>query len=384
MKRAAPLLVLAAAAVCAEPPGGFRHHVIADDLTAGYQVLALDMDRDGDPDLVALASRMNELVWFENPSWNRHILSDGRSRMINLASCGVDAEGYPVFVLAEEFENTASASKGTVLLLEHDGAGGQWKAREIDHLPTSHRIRCADFDGSGRRVYVNAPLIGEKSLAPDFRDPVPLVYYRPGEWKRRLIGAENHGVMHGIHVIDWEGDGRDEILTASFEGIHLYDWDGGIWSRSEVAKGDPSPWPKSGSSDLAVGNLGGTRFIASIEPWHGNKVAIYTSAGGRWQRTVIEDGFTDGHTVVTADLNGDGRDEVIAGHRGAGGGIYVFEADGNSGREWTRHPLDVGAVAAAACDIARFTGDGLPAIACIGSATANLKLYEQLADPPAQ
>jgi hypothetical protein len=383
MRRLFAIVALSAVSALSAPPERFRQHVIAEDLSSGYQVIAVDMDLDGDSDLVALASRMAELVWYENPTWNRHVLSSGRSRMINLAACGTDSDGYPVFVLAEEFENKAAASKGTVLVLERGDGAGPWKATEIDRLPTSHRIRCADIDGSGQLVYVNAPLIGEHSEGPEFRDPVPLVYYRPGRWKRVVIGDENPGVMHGIHVIDWDGDGRDEILTASFSGIHLYDWKAGEWSRQEIAEGDPSPWPKSGSSDLAVGQLQGTRFIASIEPWHGNQLAIYTKGETGWRRNVVDDSFVDGHTVVAADLNGDGRDEVIAGHRRAGGGVYIYEAQAE-GQSWVRSPLDVGGVAAAACAVEDFNSDGLPDIACIGSSTANLKWYEQTGDPPPQ
>ena len=40
--------------------------------------------------------------------------------------------------------------------------------------------------------------------------------------------------------------------------------------------------------------------------------------------------------------------------------------------------LDNGGMAAAACAVADLNGDGRPDIVCIGSATANLKWYENL------
>ena len=42
----------------------FIDHTIATDLDGGYQVVATDMNSDGRPDLIALAPRLNELIWF--------------------------------------------------------------------------------------------------------------------------------------------------------------------------------------------------------------------------------------------------------------------------------------------------------------------------------
>ena len=38
--------------------------IIATGLKGGYQVVAADMNRDGKPDLIALASGMPDLVWY--------------------------------------------------------------------------------------------------------------------------------------------------------------------------------------------------------------------------------------------------------------------------------------------------------------------------------
>jgi hypothetical protein len=263
-----------------------------------------------------------------------------------------------------------------VSVLRHNGDPRQpWTLREIDRLPASHRLRVARID-AGPPVVINAPLTGASAEPPDYRGQTPLVFYRPGEWKRHLISEENSGVVHGILVTDWDGDGYDEILTASFDGIHLFKLSrDGRWTRTEIARGDPAPWPKSGSSDIAVGRLGAARFLAAIEPWHGNQVVIYREQNGAWQRRVIDDSLAEGHTILTADLNGDGSDEVIAGYRGQGRSVYVYYA-GNG--DWTRVPLDSGGMAAAGCAVADLNGDHRPDIVCIGAATANLKWYENL------
>ena len=354
----------------------FAEHEIATGLKGGYQVAVMDVNNDGKPDLVGLGERMSELLWFENPNWERHVLATGVSRMVNLDACSSDENGFPEIVLAQEFSNRAKNSPGVVSILRSTGDPEQpWSVAEIDRLPTSHRIRCADFDGSGKQVAVNAPLTGAEADFPDFRDNVPLVFYRPGEWKRHLIGDENEGVMHGIYIYDWNGDSRDDILTASFLGIHVYSYSkDGNWQRTEIAKGDPAPWPKSGASDLDVGFVGKRRFIASIEPWHGNQIAVYRDG----DRMVIDDSFGQAHSISVSDLNGDGRDEIVAGDRGKRSSVYIYYAQDEEGNSWSRTVLDDGGISAAACVVADLNQDEKPDIACIGSMTANLKWYENL------
>jgi hypothetical protein len=357
-------------------PVRFKEHVVAADLKGGYQVVAVDLNRDGKPDLIALASGMKELVWFENPGWQRCVIAGDLSGMINLAAWDVDGDGIPEIVLAHGFSMDPKKSEGRISVLKHNGDPREpWSIREIDRLPTSHRLRWADIAGDGKKVLVDAPLAGAKAELPEFRDKVPLVYYRPGDWKRQTIG-ENEGVQHGLFIVDWDGNGRDAILTASFLGIHLFRLGkDGAWTRTELAKGDPAPWPKCGASDVAVGHLGKVRYLAAIEPWHGNQVVVYRERKGAWQRQVIDDSLVEGHTIAAADFNQGGRDEIVAGFRGKGTSVYVYSAEDAQGERWSRQVLDNG-IKASACTMADFNGDGKPDIACIGG--ADLKWYENL------
>jgi FG-GAP-like repeat/FG-GAP repeat len=371
-------------ALDAAAPARFVEHTIATGLKGGYQVVVADVNHDGKPDLIALASGMPELVWYENPTWERHVIAGGFLRMINCAAWDTDGDGIPEIVLASGFDNQAKNSAGIVSVLHHDGdPRGPWKVTDIDRLTTSHRLRWADIHGNGKKVLINAPLTGPHAEAPDYRDHTPLVFYRPGEWKRELIGDENEGVVHGIYIVDWDGDGREDILTASFVGIDLYKLgNDGRWSRTEIVKGDPAAWPKGGSSDVAVGRLNGKRFIAAIEPWHGNQVAVYQQQGEAWNRRIVDDSLVDGHTIWAADLNGDGKDEIIAGFRGGKYGVFIYYADDAPGGHWSKQILDDGGIAAAACAAADLNGDGRIDVACIGAATANLKWYENLGSTP--
>ena len=361
-------LLLTLPLLAASPPV-FVEHTIAADLKGGYHLLAADLNHDGRPDLVALASGMSELVWYENPGWERHVIAGGQSHMINCVVVGNE------IVLASEFANQAKNSIGIVSVL-HPGKDPRepWTVTEIDRLTTSHRLRTADIDGSGKLVVINAALTGAAATPPDYRDQTPLVYYVPGEWKRRVISTENSGVVHGIFVTDWDGNGRQGILSASFTGIHLFRYGKDAhWTRTEIAKGDPAAWPKSGSSDVAVGHIKKARFLAAIEPWHGNQVAVYTQHGTQWDREVIDTSLVDGHTIQVADLNGDGVDEIIAGFRGQPRSVYLYSYDA-AAHHWTRSDLDKGGMGAAACTVVDLNQDGRPDIACIDS--TRLKWYE--------
>lgn len=345
----------------------FHEHTIANDLKGGYQVVAADVNHDGKLDLIAVASGQTDLVWFENPQWQRHVIATNLKGMINAAY------SKDRIVLAFEFSSDPRKSVGAVSLLVPDGDPRQpWRIREIDRLTTSHRLRWADIDGTGNRVLVNAPLAGAKSVPPDYRDHVPLVFYRAPDWKREVIGDLNAGVQHGLLISDWNGDGRDDILTASFSGIDVYERQkNGRWRRTELAKGNPAPCPKCGSSDIAVGHLKDERFLAVIEPWHGNELAVYRREHGNWQRRVIDSSLAAGHTIVTADLDGDKLDEIIAGYRGNGGSVLLYHPDPSGA--WTKSVLDPH-IPANACLAADLDNDGRPDIACIGGEL--LKWYE--------
>jgi aldos-2-ulose dehydratase/isomerase family protein/VCBS repeat protein len=362
------------------PSARFAEHSIATDLNGGYQVVVSDINHDGKPDLIAVASGMKELVWFENPGWQRHVIVGNISRPINCAAWDIDGDHIPEIALAHEFSNDPARSVGIVSLLKHKGDPAQpWEMIELDRLPTSHRLRWAHIEGTGKKVLVNAPLAGAQAKPPDYKGSVPLVYYRPGIWKREIISQALEGVLHGISIADWDNNGRESILTASFVGVDVFGLGKKkVWERTSLVKGDSDPWPRSGSSEIVVGRLQRNRFLSTIEPWHGNQVVVYQQQGKNWQRQVVDTSLNDGHVLIASDLNRDGIDELIAGYRGQGRSVYIYSAENPRGTHWVRSVLDDGGMAAAGCAVADLNGDGKPDITCIGTATTNLKWYENL------
>jgi hypothetical protein len=380
---------LVAAAVHAQPPGGggveFVAHTIGTELRGGYQVVVDDLNKDGRPDLLAVALGMPELVWYENPGrtaggtpWPRRVMASGMDRMINAATHDLDGDGIPEVALAQGFTTSPKTSTGNIAILTHGAdPAAPWTIKEIDRVPTAHRLRWVDADASGKKVLAMAPLVGADATAPDFKAPVAINYYRAPGFTREVVTDAFTGLIHGVEPVPWEGVRGETLLSAGFAGIHLHKFGGGKWVSSELTKGNPDPWPKSGSSDVALGRLGAERFIAAIEPWHGNKVAIYRQAKDVWQRQVIDEAITDGHTILALDIDNDNRTEIVAGQRGGERSLIIYVPSAK-GETWTRRVLDQGGMAGAGCAAADLNADRRTDIVCIGSATANLKWYENV------
>lgn len=354
----------------------FEPMTLATDLRGGYQVLSVDLNKDGKPDLIGLAQGMDRLDWFENPGvagaeWKRHTMLKGLSQPINVAAMDVDGDSIPEVMLAHEFSSTPAKSKGTVSLLTHDGdPRGIWKRRDVDALPTSHRLKVANG------AFVNAPLVDPSTAPPEYRGKVPLTIYRSPDFKPVKINDEDSGVMHGLHVDDFNRDGRMDILTASFLGIALLEAQkDGSYKRRLLHAGNATAWPKSGSSDVTVARAQGKKFLAAIDPWHGHEFAIYTPKGSEYERTVLEDKLSQGHTVLTVDLDGDGDDEVVYGSRMGDVTLRYVKYD-RKAKSWKIVPILDGKIATSSCVTADFNGDKRPDLACIGGTTQNMMVFE--------
>lgn len=384
------------------PPGKrsliqWRTHEVAK-IPSGYQVAVADVNGDGRIDILALSSAKSIVEWYENPTWKPRPITSATQKNISLAPLFHPGHSPRGLALASDFALNDS-THGNLWWLEPAVDWEQeWQLHPLGKVPASHRLRWANLDGDGRPSLVDVPLLGYGAAAPDYNVPAPLTWfempeaYRSGnpsrgdvpplDWPPHLIDR-SLTVIHGVNVIDWDGDGRDEILTASFEGVHLFHSTGHgaklQWTRTHLAAGDQHSSPKRGASEIGTGKVAGKRFLATIEPWHGDQVVVYLEAapGELWARHVIDPGFHNGHALVCADLNGDGNDEIVAGYRGPGTSLCAYYSVDDSGLNWQRQLLDA-EMATSCIALADLNGDGRKDVVAIGSSTNNVKWYENL------
>jgi hypothetical protein len=376
LTRVLVLLVSIAAGVSLDLPA-YRQKTIVSSLQMGYQVVLADLNRNGRLDVIVVDERADDLAWYENPSWTRHVLATGVPRAINLDVHDLDEDGVPEIALAHHFGTNPDQSVGQVLLLTHDNDPRQsWRAQPIDRVPTAHRVRWMPVEPDAAPWLLVSPIVGERVYAPEYESQTPIYAYRPGEWTRMRISSTLTGIVHSIDPVEWT-PGEWQLLTASFDGLHrLVPRGADEWTPIPIHSGNAEPCPRCGTSEVKMGRLGTQRFLATIEPWHGNQIVVYLERPAGWDRVVIEDAMTNGHALAVADLDGDGRDEIVGGFRGGEFRVSVYRASDNEGRAWTRTVIDEGGVAGADCKVGDVTGNGRPDIVCSGASTGNVLLFQ--------
>ena len=370
-------------------PVEFAAHDIDGNFRGGYSVSVADFNKDGKIDVISNSLQATELAWYENPSWARHVIVAETQQIVNQAMTDLDGDGIPEIAFQSAFAMQPANSAGLNWIARHNADVTQpWKVEKIDAFPTSHHIAWADLDGDGKKELLNAPLIGPTGAAPTYdQDKASVFWYSPSDWKRHLVANDIPGIIHRVRPVVWDAGRREQFLVASFEGIALYrargTGNGMTFEKQLLSRGHEEKAPRLGSSDVGVGTQDGKRFLASVEPWHGNEVVIYTESGGVWKRRVLYDKVTGGHEVAVVDLNGDGRDDVVANannrvteqNPNAAPGVHVFfaPADAASG-EWTYRRIEDKA-AMNSCVAADVNGDKKMDLVCTGAGGA-LRWYE--------
>lgn len=344
----------------------FRTQVIDDQVGDIWAMTIADVNADGRPDILALSwNNPAHVLWYENPSWKRRTLIEKAPKMlVSITPLDADGDGKTELILGAEYIEPLDRTKGgTIWFLERpENPANPWKpGRVIAAEPTLHRIHPLD----GRKLVCSA-LLGRngRGAALFVLHPPDLPAVEP--WVRETISTDLHSI-HNTWSVDWDGDGKQEVLAASREGITLFQRTGpGKWTSRRIGEGHRESGRK-GSSEVAVGRLpGGGRYVAEIGPHHGWEAAVYTPSGSDatpWKRKVLHIN-KGGHTVLPADLTGTGVDSLVVGYVGSyskhpGGPCwYVFHPLDAEGGKWEKKLLDDRNTTGEDGAVADLNGDG--------------------------
>jgi hypothetical protein len=311
----------------------------ADDYLTNNGDHAYDVDGDGWIDVISGGWGESEIYWFKNPGkvgltkglkWKRHLLKNTRGQNEAFALRDLDGDGVPELVV-----NCWVKADPQVV----------WKlAKTSEGAPTLKRIVLGAEGGGHGWAFGDLNGDGREDLLCEagwYERPSGDVFARP--WKFRPETALPHPSCPFL-VVDLTGNGRADIIWGRGHDFGLY-W----WEQGE---------PKADGTTT-------------------------------WKHHVIDESWSQAHCLVWADLDGDGRSELITGKRVRGhagkdpGGmepecLFYYTWD-RAARKFTRHtisPPGGGVGTGMQIRVADLNGDKRPDIAVSGKTGTWLLLNE--------
>ncbi|MCY9783914.1 VCBS repeat-containing protein [Nocardiopsis sp. EMB25] len=373
---------------------GFRLEIVDDEITDGYWITAADIDGDGRVDLVTSGVADGRIAWYRNSDWTKREIAELRCP-VAVDAADITGDGRPDLVVCHEYGPTLSEcdpEEGLVSWLANPGGGvesGPWERHDIGQLCSAHRVLGVRLGARRDLRVLAAPMVGPGGGRAALSQPVRLTAYRPegsptGRWAAETIDDGSYLLVHELTPARRAHRSLDDpFLIASAEGVTRLDPDPatGAWRATPVGAGERSQRDRTGftgSNSASQGRLNGGQgsYVAALEPFHGNTVAVYTRADGhgeRWERTVLdvfgdpnELGEGPGHDLVCADFDGDGEDEFLVALRGPEPwqGVHYYKAVDAARGLWTRKRVSTESAARIA--VADFNGDGRLDFATVG------------------
>jgi hypothetical protein len=384
---AAPLLFVATAATLAAAPAAprFKAADVDTKVEIGYGVTVADVNGDKKPDILLVDK--NIVVWYENPSWAKHIIAERLTQLdhVCIAAQDLDGDGKCELAIGAGWNPGDTVNSGAVFYLVPPADRTQrWNPVVLPHEPTVHRMRWVK-NSAGTYELVVAPLHGRGNKAATGEgDGVKLIAYRqptnPNEpWPTEVLDQSLHKT-HNFDPVQWDNDPAQELLVGGKEGVFLLDRNTGKPTMTQLSGNEDG-----GAGEVRAGKLGGNkRFFATVEPMHGTNLVVYTEpptpAPARWIRQVLDRSLVDGHALACGDLAGRGEDQIVVGWRAMGRpnakvGIKMFTATAPDGKQWEETVVDDNTMACEDLVLADLDANGKLDIIAAGRATKNVKIY---------
>jgi hypothetical protein len=352
----------------------FEAQTIDNSIAIGYGLVIGDVDGDGKPDI--LLADKKQFVWYRNGDWKRFIMIDSLTQHDNvcLAARDLDGDGKVEVAVGAQWnpgETTDTAQSGSVhYLLRPADPTERWKAIKLHHEPTVHRMQWVRSPGGAFSLVV-APLHGRGNRGGAGEGVKILAYRFPkdvyGEWQIDTLEKSMH-LTHNFDVEESKSSSR--IYLGGKEGITTIE----LFSGS-VQK---TPAITNGVGEIRLGKTaGGKRMRAAIEPMHGTELAVYP--GDQWKRVALDSNLKEGHALAVGDILKRGNHQIVAGWRNPNKdgkvGIKLYIPADRQGLNWDSVWIDDNGMACEDLKLADLDGDGKLDIIAAGRATHNLKIY---------
>ena len=286
----------------------FRRHVLHGESTH-CACAAIDVNGDGKLDVVS------GNWWYEAPSWTKHRVRDVemiRGRYDDYSQLPIDVNGDGRLDLI-----SANYRSESLYWLENPGGEGEWRKNMIDTPGPMETGRLADVDGDGDLdVLPNGTKFAawwELSRQNQGKQGKQGNGAGMPVWIRHDLPVEIAG--HGVGFGDINGDGRGDVVSPK-------GWLEAPQNRKEERWMFHADFElhRDGSIPILVFDVDhdGDNDVV----WgRGHDVGLYwleqKRDGNRatWQQQVIDTSWSQAHSLLLADLDGDGQDELIAGKR---------------------------------------------------------------------
>lgn len=350
-----------------------------DTIQIGYGLQMADVNGDGKTDIV-LADKKT-VQWYENPTWAKHVIARDLTQRDNVCVTArdINGDGRCEIAVGGQWNYRESLKDGAVhYLIPPEDRTQLWKPVKLYNDPSVHRMHWFRGPGNEFRLAVK-PLRGRGSVDGEGPGLRLLEYFVPenpsDDWKYGVVCDFMH-LSHNFHVVNWDDDAEEEIIIAGKEGVWHLDHRPDGWKATQLTE--------NFAGEVRDGKLpNGKRFIATVEPMHGSASAVYAEPdvkGAMWARlAVLDDAIKDGHAVACADYLGVGSDQIVVGWRAMNDpgvpGIKMFTPIDKTGSKWRETVISADKVAVEDIKVADLDGDGKTDIVAAARQTKNLVIF---------